>query len=187
MTDSRLPGHWLTDMRYADLTDRAWRVLCGALMWSNEQGTDGIIPTRYLRNLHPDGDVDAAIAELEAAGILIRTDDGITLPGWSDPRGLRQSTSAQVEQYRSRKAANQSAYRQRRRSDSASGHVTGNVGEGFSTRKASAYVTGNTTGNVTGHAGPLVTVKPGSDCGPGNHRRLADGTCTRCDSREDVA
>ena len=46
MTDARLPGRWLNDPTLDALTDRLWRVHSGALMWSNEHGTDGLIPRR---------------------------------------------------------------------------------------------------------------------------------------------
>lgn len=160
MTDARLPGHWLNELRFADLDDRTWRIFTNALMWSAEQGTDGLIPAKYVRKLH---DVDVTMADLVPlidAGVFVVTDAGdVTMPGWSDDRGLRQSSAATVAQYRERKRGNQAAYRQRARERSESGHVTGhvpgNVGEGSTeeiSNGASAYVNGNTTGHVTGHA-----------------------------------
>lgn len=186
VTDSRLPGNWLTDIRYADLSDRAWRVFTGALMWSNEQGTDGIVPARYLRLLHPDGDVDEALDELEKAGIVHRPNGGgILLPRWSDRDGLGQSTAEQVRNYRENARERQRRHRESTRSVTRDSQrdVARDVGKGISNKRSSAYV----TRDVTRDPAPLVTVKPGSDCGDGNHRRLADGTCLKCDNRSEVA
>lgn len=69
MTDARLPGRWLTDPAFDALSDRLWRVHSSALMWSAEQGTDGLIPRRTLRLLHPEG-ADAADADALVEGRL---------------------------------------------------------------------------------------------------------------------
>jgi len=99
MTDARLKGGWLTAMRYADLDDTTWRVFTSALMWCAENGTDGRIPTRYLRALHPDGPRPDAHDALAAAGLWRATADGYELVGWADELG--QSTAQQVEAYKS--------------------------------------------------------------------------------------
>lgn len=194
MTDSRLPGHWLNEMRFMDLTDRQWRIFTNGLMWSNEQATDGYIPDRYLRLLHPKGVEDADIDALVNCEVLERTDGGLQFVRWSDPNGLRQSLAADVRGYRDRKRQNQAAYRERRKAESVTGHVGGNVagqvGEGYeSSSKASAYVTGHGDRQQKrrqfGQSAPdYPTVQPGSDCGEGSHRWQPDGTCLNCDRRD---
>lgn len=196
MTDARLPGHWLNEMRFMDLSDKEWRVFTNLLMWSNEQGTDGLVPTRYVNTVHPDGVADAEIEALIGCQVLEKTDDGVRLLRWDDPHGLRQSLAATVNGYRERKRKNQADYRERLKSES----VTGHVGEGISSSSpsSSAYLPGNTTGHVTGNGRPMrhqfnsrpepalhmQTVQPGSDCGPGKHLRQPDGSCRACVARD---
>lgn len=164
MVDARLPAEWLGSIRIDNLSDRAFRILAGALMWCNGQGTDGSIPARYTKYLHPDGDDPAAFAEIERAGIWTRTDDGYVMDSWST--GLRQSTAAQVAEYREGSRQRQKRYRDRQRKAAASyvdpsnvtgdvmrnatREVTANVGSGsFSeTRKKSAYASRNVTRNA---------------------------------------
>lgn len=98
MTDARLRSSWLGLMLFDDLSDAAWRVFTGGLMWSAEQGTDGFIPRRYVRTLHPDGENPEAVAEIAAAGLWEVTDAGVQFADWDGELG--QSTAAQVEEYR---------------------------------------------------------------------------------------
>lgn len=98
MTDARLRGSWLGKILFDDLSDPAWRVFTSALMWCAEQGTDGRIPARYLRQLHPSGEHAEAFAELARVGIWKRTPEGYELIDWSGDLG--QSTAEQVERYR---------------------------------------------------------------------------------------
>ena len=167
MVDARLPAEWLGSIRIDDLSDRAFRILAGALMWCNSQGTDGSIPTRYTKYLHPDGNDQAAFDELERAGIWAHADDGYTLVGWST--ALRQSTAAEVEHYRESSRLRQKAYRDRRRAGGAAssvsvaeepqsvldvtrhevGDVTANVGSGsLIESKKSAYIARDVTRNA---------------------------------------
>lgn len=81
MVDARLPAEWLGSIRIDNLSDRAFRVLAGALR-CNGQGTDGAIPARYTKYLHPDGDDEAAFDELERAGIWTRSHDVGLLDRW---------------------------------------------------------------------------------------------------------
>ena len=124
-------------IRIDDLSDRAFRVLAGALMWCNGQGTDGEIPARYTKYLHPDGDDAEAFDELARAGIWRRSDAGFILSGWSDE--LRQSTAAEVQRYRESSRRRQQEYRDRQRALAA--HSRG------------VPVTRNATGNVTSDVG----------------------------------
>jgi hypothetical protein len=146
MVDARLPAEWLGSIRIDDLSDRAFRVLAGALMWCNGQGTDGSIPARYTRYLHPDGNDEAAFAELIDAGLWIRVDDGYQMVGWSSH--LRQSTAAEVEHYRESSRLRQKAYRDRQR-------ATGSVASGScaDASKITHHVTRNATRDVTANVG----------------------------------
>jgi hypothetical protein len=157
MVDARLPVEWLGSIRIDNLSDRAFRILAGALMWCNGQGTDGAIPARYTKYLHPDGEDQSAFDELEAAGIWRRTHDGYILPGWSDD--LRQSTAEEVERYREGARRRQQAYRDRQRGGHSPTQITGPVtrdvtadvgtGQLRSLKRASAYATGDDSRDVT--------------------------------------
>lgn len=182
MVDARLPAEWLGSIRIDKLSDRAFRILAGALMWCNGQGTDGVIPARYTKYLHPDGDDLGAFRELEDAGIWRRADDGYVLPGWSEE--LRQSTAEEVERYREGARRRQKAYRDRQRdagSNAASvtrdgrREVTANVGQGRlrGSVGASAYATGDETHHVTRNApSPYCAKHPGGT-------RQPCGACAR--------
>lgn len=101
MTDANLKDPWLGDPRFDDLSDRAWRVFTGGLMWANRQGTNGAIPQRYLVGLHPDGAGDTEMFELERAGIWETTASGKKFIEWE--KQLGQSSAETVEH---RKAVN---------------------------------------------------------------------------------
>ncbi|MET0859938.1 MAG: hypothetical protein ABW091_02800 [Microbacterium sp.] len=66
MVDARLPAEWVGSIRIDDLSDRAFRILAGARMWRNGQGTGGAILARNTRYLHPDGNDQTAFDELVA-------------------------------------------------------------------------------------------------------------------------
>lgn len=170
MVDARLPAEWLGSIRIDGLSDRAFRVLAGALMWCNGQGTDGAVPARYTKYLHPDGDDPAAFEELESAGLWEHVHDGYQLLGWTS--SLRQSTAEEVERYREGARRRQKEYRDRQRAATVATpppraigaraprqvthnearDLTANVGSGSLTepeKKARAYATRDTTANVT--------------------------------------
>lgn len=123
MTDARLPGRRLTDPNLEALSDRLWRVHTGALMWSAEQGTDGLIPRRTLRLLHPE------IATLDDAATLVDSElwtvDGedFRVRDWA----RSQSLAADIEHQRERNRLKQRAYRERANSERVPGDVTEDV------------------------------------------------------------
>lgn len=145
MVDARLPAEWLGSIRIDNLSDRAFRVLAGALMWCNGQGTDGAVPHRYTKYLHPDGDDPAAFEELERAGLWQRNADGFLLSGWSSD--LRQSTAEEVTRYREAARRRQKAYRDRLRNE---GRVDENLG---AAPPLTSDVTRNGPRDVTAHVG----------------------------------
>lgn len=111
MTDSRLPGRWLTDIRFESLSDRAWRTFCGSLMWSNEQGTDGAIPQLAMKYLHPHGVDDATRSELIVARMWRATKTGIQVVDWAGSTG--QSAAADIAAQRENNRARQRKHRQK--------------------------------------------------------------------------
>jgi hypothetical protein len=193
MVDARLPAEWLGSIRFDDLSDRAFRILAGALMWCNGQGTDGSIPSRYTRYLHPDGNDQAAFEELISAGLWTRVEDGYLLAGWSTE--LRQSTAAEVERYRESARLRQKAYRDRRRvteaeafdsviegskvtrdvTRNATRDVTTNVGSGSlsNSRKKSAYVTRDVARNAESPFCPEHPTGTTDPCGACARARIA--------------
>ena len=113
MTDARLRGEWVNAIKFDGLSDVAWRAFTGALMWSAENGTDGHIPQRYLKRLHPDGERPAAFDELVSNGIWERSADGFMLVDWDGAMG--QSSALQVETYKANWRKRQSAFREKTR------------------------------------------------------------------------
>jgi hypothetical protein len=190
MVDARLPAEWLGSLRIDNLSDRAFRVLAGALMWCNRHGTDGAVPARYTKYLHPDGDDQDAFDELEGAGLWSRVEDGYLLAGWADD--LHQSTAEEIQRYRNAAKRRQQAYRDRQRGPhpepqlataseqramrdvmhNAARDVTAHVGSGSSieTREESAYVTRNVTRHVNSPfcaKHPVGTSDPCGSCARG--------------------
>lgn len=157
MADARLRGEWLGNMKFDMLSDKAWRVFTSALMWSTQNGTDGFIPDRYHKMLHPDGADLHAEQEVTLAGLWEKTRDdagnkGYQLIDWDGALG--QSTAVQVETYKENGRKRARAYREREQkklakavgfSDSPVPPVTGDV-----TRDVREYVgKGKGKGTVT--------------------------------------
>lgn len=111
MTDSRLPGRWLTDVRFESLSDRAWRTFCGSLMWSNEQGSNGRIPELAMKYLHPRSVDLPTRNELIAAKLWRSVKDGIQVVDWGPAIG--QSLAEDVEAQRANNRERQRKHRQR--------------------------------------------------------------------------
>ncbi len=193
MVDARLPAEWLGSIRIDNLSDRAFRVLAGALMWCNGQGTDGAVPDRYTKYLHPDGDDPSAFDELERAGLWERTPERFQLKGWSID--LRQSTAEEVSRYREAARRRQKAYRDRQRrtpfveptdlseTRSPTGdvtrdgtrHVTADVGSGslIDSPKERAYERHNVTHNADSPYCPMHPVGTPLPCGACARARTA--------------
>jgi hypothetical protein len=98
------------------LSDRAWRTFTGSLMWSNEAGTDGAVPSRSLRFLHPDGVDEQTTSELVAAGLWQRSDDGVAVVGWT---GLGQELAANVASKRDANRVRQQQWREKQKAAAA--------------------------------------------------------------------
>jgi hypothetical protein len=111
VTDARLPSRWLFSPQIEALSDRAFRTFAGALMWSAEQGTDGLVPKRSLRLLHPDGADQPAIDELLRCGLWDRDGDDYQVRDWP----LTQSLAADVARLREQNRTRQKALRDRKK------------------------------------------------------------------------
>jgi hypothetical protein len=141
MTDARLRGEWVSSMKFDALSDKAWRMFTGALMWSAENGTDGFIPDRYSKRLHPDGSDIHAEKELMDAGLWSKTRDadgnkGLQLDDWDGALG--QSLALQVETYKANARGRSKRYREKERAKLA--RVVGFI-EGPDTGDATSDVT----------------------------------------------
>ena len=129
MTDTRLPDHWLLNPTLDKLSDGAWRVLTRALMWCNQQGTDGEIESLYMRYLYPFDDPSDYLAELVDIGWLERTEKGFLIPDWE---GKGQATAAQVATWRENARLRQRRSREKKRASQSqlvTGEVTRDVGQ----------------------------------------------------------
>lgn len=129
MTDTRLPDSWLLKPDLDRLSDGAWRVLTRALIFCNQQGTDGEIDALYMRYVYPFGPSDTFLAELEEIDWLVKTDRGYLIPDWE---GKGQSTAAQVAAWRENARIRQRRSREKKQtaqSQAASREVTRDVGQ----------------------------------------------------------
>ena len=111
MTDARLRGEWLNSMRFDALSDTAWRVFTSGLMWSAENGTNGTVPNRYLRMLHPNGEQPDACREIVDAGLGVQEATALVFLDWDGALG--QSTAEQVETYKANGRVRARKYRER--------------------------------------------------------------------------
>lgn len=129
MTDSRLPDSWLLNPVLDKFSHEAWRLLTRALMFCNQQGTDGEIESLYLRHIWPWGDSSPYVMELIDSGWLEQTDAGFVIPGWED-KG--QSPASQVAVYREKARLRQQKSRTTRRAAetrAVTSDVTRDVGQ----------------------------------------------------------
>ncbi len=111
MTDTRLPEAWLTDPVLDALSSDAIRVFFFGLMWSNTNGTDGVIPERVLRLLHPDGKRQDCVEELVAARLwrVQQSAGTYRVVGFLD----HQTSAAEMEAKRKLNRERQRQFRQR--------------------------------------------------------------------------
>jgi len=129
MTDTRLPDRWLLNRDLDSLSDGAWRVYTRALMYCNQQETDGQIGDLHVRYVYPFGDATPFLAELEAIGRLERSEMGWIIPDW-EAQG--QSTALQMAGYRENARKRQQTFRQKTkppREEPVTRDLTGDVGE----------------------------------------------------------
>lgn len=98
-------------------------------MWSNEQGTDGFIPSEMVERLLPCDHHGTGPDELVDRGIWVRTSGGFSTAGdWESDFG--QTTAAKIKKLLQRKKENQQAYRDRLKEETSQlKSVTGHVGE----------------------------------------------------------
>ena len=106
-----------------ELSDGAWRVFTNALMWCNSQGTDGDLPSRYVKYTYPAGDPSEYVLELLDVGLLEQTEKGFVIPDWED---LGQSPASQVAAYRENSRLRQQKSREKKKT-AQTGTVTGDV------------------------------------------------------------
>jgi hypothetical protein len=108
MSDSRLPDSWLGNPRFDEMSDETWRVWCGGLMWSNRHGTDGLIPKRYLKVLHPDGEKRGAASWLSSKGFWLESGENYAFTEWVK---FGQETAAVIAQNKESNRLRQQKYR----------------------------------------------------------------------------
>lgn len=175
MTDARLRGEWVGKIKFDNLSDTAWRVFTTGLMWSAEQGTDGRIPARYMKTLHPDGEKQAAVREIAQAGIWEINDAGARFIDWDGALG--QSTALQVETAKAAARERQRAYRERERAKQAKAiGFTDTTTDALSALPTTGDVTRDVTSPVTGDVGK------GKGKGAGDHEvmKASENFIERC-------
>jgi hypothetical protein len=158
MVDARLNGLWLNTIKYDALTDVEWRVFTGGLMWAAENMTDGHVPSRYLRMLHPDGEKPEAIDGITKHGLWEAVDGGYQFIDWAGE--LHQSTAESIDKQRADNRARAAASRARAQARAA----------GTTAKPAPAFpstVTRDVTRDVTGDVPPHVGIGKGKGKGKG--------------------
>ncbi|MBD8517077.1 hypothetical protein [Plantibacter sp. CFBP 8804] len=129
MTDARLRGQWLFQPHILSLSREAWHLYTRALMYGNEQGTDGLIPAHTLALISMPYPFDPVAAdELVDAGLWRRVDGGgYLIDDWTGAAG--QTSAEEVERKRKMARDRQSAWRksQAEKEDSSTRYGDGDV------------------------------------------------------------
>ena len=137
-------------MSFDSLSDTAWRVLTGGLMWCAENGTDGDIPSRYVKYLHPDGEKPDANLELVKAEIWIHSTTGYLFIDWNGALG--QSTAAEVAAYRQNARERSRRYRDSQRKK-LEDKTTKALPQGLKPEDVMRDATSDVTRDVRAHVG----------------------------------
>lgn len=140
VVDARLPERWLLDERMYGLSDSAWRLFTGALMWCNQQQTDGVLTTRAYRFMYPDVVTEDMVAELVSEELWRTTSTGFVVADWTVTQTAAADLAARRE--KSRRTTKESRAKAQERPTSATTEAAEHVTE---------HVTGHLTGHVTGH------------------------------------
>lgn len=129
MADTRLPDRWLLDKRMRTLSDAQWRLFTTALMYCNQQETDGAFDDDDLRMLPVDAP-EAGIAALVDRNLVDRVGNHYQFVEWDGDLG--QTTSAELDARREKNREKQRRFRERNK-PRVTGDVTGDV-TGYVTR-----------------------------------------------------
>ena len=132
MTDARLHMTFLTNHKVDGISDAAFRVYVNSIVLGSSQETNGHIPRRSLRLLHPEADLRASAAELEAARLWEPHGDG---DGWQvhdfldyqTPREQLARARANDRERKARERERKSARSKPSRSENLSGPVVTNT------------------------------------------------------------
>lgn len=116
-----------------ELSDPTWRLLTNALMWSNSQGTDGVIPAKALHLCHSHW--QHHVIELIEQGLWEEITDGYRCVGdWEVEWG--QSSAAYVADLRESARLRQQRKRSREKQEDVTRDVPRDVGKAGTERKA---------------------------------------------------
>lgn len=111
VTDTRLAESFLTHPTVDGLSDAAHRVYVNGLVYAVAGSTDGHLPKRSLRLLHPEGTSAPVVHELLAAGLWTQHEGGYLIRNY-----LRyQSSAEQVKQAAEARHAQREADAKRKR------------------------------------------------------------------------
>jgi len=124
MADARLRDTLIGDPKMENLTDTEFRVWTLGLVYANRHLTDGHIPARALRYLHPDGEKPVAVERLLALKLWVHHRDG----GWQIHDYLKsQSSAKQVTDYLEGNRRRQKEWRERQKAENASPDTSPNA------------------------------------------------------------
>ena len=202
MTDTRLPEQWLFNPTMDKLSDGAWRVWTRALIWCNSQGTDGDIPSLYIKYTYPWGDPSEYVLELLDVGLLEQTENGFVILDWVR---MGQSPASQVAAYKEKNRLRQQQSRERKRTqqtESVTDDVTRDVGQdtqdtlgqanyGKATwpkvQQPGAQVASTSTPSDIPRTSPVSAVQPQFGKCPVHDHPMVHGECGLCLQAQQVA
>lgn len=178
MTWTRLSDTFATDPRMMRLTDAAHRLHVNALVWSNQQLTDGLVPAAALPMLMP-RHPDPSLLVVELVRVKLWTEladeDGWQVD-WTD-----QEPSDRVLERRAATAARVARHRERARSNGVTAPVSNGVTERVTNAVGNAPpVPSRPEGQGTGGAHDVATPPPVDDDAP---RCVCGRTEAQCRAR----
>lgn len=127
MTDARLAPTFLHSDKVERLDDVSFRVYVNAVVYAASHETDGRIPRRSLRLLHPTADVLGAADRLVAAGCWEPIEDGWQIHDFLNYQTPKAQLDAVRSAARSRKQRSRAAGTSRRDTDAGRAETPGDV------------------------------------------------------------
>lgn len=119
MADTRLPDRWLLMPKQRSLSDAAWRLLTGLLMYSNQQESDGWVDESAYSMCYPRAltteQLTALFQELEGKGWITQRANGLQILDWAESQttraeheNRREKTNQRVKRLRAAKTEDES-------------------------------------------------------------------------------
>lgn len=163
MTDTRLAESFLTHPTIDGLSDAAHRVYTNGLVYAVAGSTDGRLPQRALRLLHPDGTTKTVVKELVNAGLWTAVGDGFEVRNFLRYQSSAEQVKQAAEARQQQRAADAERKRRQRHKDRVSADVTPDVTPDIRTGSTGRQGQEGQEGSKTGDESNWPTVtEPGT-------------------------